>query len=319
MTTARSLWYVAPGRVELRSVELPPAGDDALPIRIVASGISRGTERLVLHGQVPPSEFERMRCPFQQGDFPFPVKYGYSAVGRVEAGPRAGERVFVLHPHQERCLVPAAWACPIPAAVPDARATLAANMETALNASWDAELLGSERVAVIGGGVVGLLVACLAKAVLGAAPLLVDPEPARLELARALGLEAAPAASGEFDLIFHASGNPAGLVAALGVAAFEARILELSWFGDRPVTLPLGGAFHAQRLRLIASQVGQVAPARRATTSHRQRLAQALELLADPRYDLLLGPRLDFATLPATLPALLETNPERPHSVVDYE
>jgi threonine dehydrogenase-like Zn-dependent dehydrogenase len=259
-----------------------------------------------------------MRCPFQEGHFPFPVKYGYSAVGRIDAGPRSGERVFVLHPHQDRFVVPAAWANPIPDGVPDGRATLAANMETALNALWDAELVAGERVAVIGAGVVGLLVACLAQTALGAAPLVVDPEPARLELARALGLEAAAAASGEYDVIIHASGNPAGLVAALAIAAFEARIIELSWYGDQLVSLPLGGAFHARRLRLIASQVGQVAPAKRATTSHAQRLAQALALLLDQRYDLLLGPRIGFSQLPAALPALLQSNTERPHIVVEY-
>jgi threonine dehydrogenase-like Zn-dependent dehydrogenase len=202
--------------------------------------------------------------------------------------------------------------------VPDGRATLAANMETALNALWDAELVAGERVAVIGAGVVGLLVACLAQTALGVSPLVVDPEPARLELARALGLEAAPAAAAEYDVIIHASGNPAGLVAALAIAAFEARIIELSWYGDQLVSLPLGGAFHARRLRLIASQVGHVAPAKRATTSHAQRLAQALALLLDQRYDLLLGPRIGFSQLPAALPALLQSNAGRPHIVVEY-
>jgi threonine dehydrogenase-like Zn-dependent dehydrogenase len=191
-------------------------------------------------------------------------------------------------------------------------------METALNALWDAELVAGERVAVIGAGVVGLLVACLAQSAVAAPPLVVDPDPARLELARELGLDAAPAAAGEYDVIFHASGNPDGLVAALAIAAFEARIIEMSWYGDCLVTLPLGAAFHARRLRLIASQVGHVAPAKRATTTHAQRLAQALALLVDPRYELLLGPRIGFSELPAALPALLASNTGRPHIVVTY-
>lgn len=315
---AKGFWIVAPGQGELRPAHLPPAGADMVTIQMCASGISRGTERLVLWGRVPASEYERMRCPFQEGQFPFPVKYGYSAVGRIEAGPRSGERVFVLHPHQDRFVVPAGWAHPIPAGVPDARATLAANMETALNALWDAELVAGERVAVIGAGVVGLLVACLAQTAVAAPPLVVDPDPMRVELARALGLDAAPAASGEYDVIIHASGNPAGLVAALGIAAFEARIIELSWYGDQPVTLPLGEAFHARRLRLIGSQVGHVAAARRATTTHAQRLAQALAMLLDQRYDLLIGPSIGFTELPTALPMLLQDNRGRPHSVVAY-
>jgi NADPH:quinone reductase-like Zn-dependent oxidoreductase len=160
---ARAYWAVAPGQGALCPVDVPQAGPDEVAVRMRASGVSRGTERLVLQGRVPQSEHARMRCPFQEGEFPFPVKYGYCAVGVVEDGVRAGQRVFVLHPHQERFVVPTSWAHQIPDAVPDARATLAANMETALNALWDAELAPDERVAVIGAGVVGLLVACLAR------------------------------------------------------------------------------------------------------------------------------------------------------------
>jgi 2-desacetyl-2-hydroxyethyl bacteriochlorophyllide A dehydrogenase len=315
---ARAYWAVAPGQGALRPVDVPQAGPGEVAVRMRASGVSRGTERLVLHGRVPESEHARMRCPFQEGEFPFPVKYGYCAVGVVEDGARAGQRVFVLHPHQERFVVPSSWAHDIPDTVPDARATLAANMETALNALWDAEIVPGERVAVIGAGVVGLLVACLARDATTVPPLVVEPDPARCALARRLGLETASAATGEHDVVFHASGNPDGLVAALSVAAFEGRIVELSWFGDRPVTLPLGGAFHARRLRLIASQVGHVARPKRATTTHADRLAQALALLADPRYDALIGPRIAFADLPARLPALLEANPLPPHIVVAY-
>jgi 2-desacetyl-2-hydroxyethyl bacteriochlorophyllide A dehydrogenase len=313
----RAYWVVAPGQAALRPVDLPSAGSADVTVRMLASGVSRGTERLVLEGRVPQSEHARMRCPFQEGEFPFPVKYGYCGVGVVEDGPRAGQRVFVLHPHQERFVVPSSWAHEIPSAVPDARATLAANMETALNALWDAELVPGERVAVIGAGVVGLLVACLARDAAGS-PLVVDPDPARRDLAHGLGLETAPAVTGEHDVVFHASGNPDGLVAALSVAAFEGRVIELSWFGDRPVTLPLGGAFHARRLRIVASQVGHVARPKRATTTHADRLAQALALLADPRYDMLIGPRVAFADLPVRLPALLEGNPLPPHIVVVY-
>jgi 2-desacetyl-2-hydroxyethyl bacteriochlorophyllide A dehydrogenase len=318
VSTARAFWVVDRGRGELRTEPLASPGEGEIRVRMTASGISRGTERLVLWGRVPESEHARMRCPFQAGDFPWPVKYGYCAVGVVETGPRTGERVFVLHPHQDRFVVPGDAATTIPAAVPDARATLAANMETALNALWDAELDGSERVAVIGAGVVGLLVACVAQDSIGRPVRLIDPDPARCDLARALGLDAASTPSGSYDAIFHASGNPDGLGDALAMAAFEGRIVEMSWFGDRPVTLPLGGAFHAQRLRIVASQVGHVARAKRATIGYARRRALALEALADPRFDRLLGPSLAFDAMPAELPALLETNPLPPHIVVSY-
>lgn len=318
MSDARAFWVVGRGRGELRPETLSPPADGEIGVRMTASGISRGTERLVLWGRVPESEQARMRCPFQAGDFPWPVKYGYCAVGVVETGARIGERVFVLHPHQDRFVVPEDAATTIPSAVPDARATLAANMETALNALWDAELDGSESVAVIGAGVVGLLVACLARDALARPVRIVDPDAARCDLARALGLDATSAPAGGYDVIFHASGNPDGLGDALAMAAFEGRIVEMSWFGDRPVTLPLGGAFHAQRLRIIASQVGHVARAKRSSTSYARRRALALEALADPRFDRLLGPRVAFDTLPDKLPALLEDNPMPPHIVVTY-
>jgi 2-desacetyl-2-hydroxyethyl bacteriochlorophyllide A dehydrogenase len=318
VSAARAFWVVDRGRGELRTEPLASAGEGEIRVRMTASGISRGTERLVLWGRVPESEHARMRCPFQAGDFPWPVKYGYCAVGVVETGPRTGERVFVLHPHQDRFVVPGDAATTIPAAVPDARATLAANMETALNALWDAELDGSERIAVIGAGVVGLLVACLAQDAIGRPVRVIDPDAARDDLARALGLDAASTPSGSYDVIFHASGSPDGLGDALAMAAFEGRIVEMSWFGDRPVTLPLGGAFHAQRLRIVASQVGHVARAKRATIGYARRRALALEALADPRFDRLLGPSLAFDAMPAELPALLETNPLPPHIVVSY-
>jgi len=318
MTDARAWWVVHRGQGELRAETLLPPLPGQVRIRMIASGVSRGTERLVFWGRVPAGERSRMRCPFQVGDFPWPVKYGYAAVGAIEEGARAGERVFVLHPHQDRFVAPEAAVTPIPADVSDARATLAANMETALNVAWDAEILRGERVAVIGAGGVGLLVGCLVQQTQDAPVRIVDPDPARCDLARSMGLDAALGPAGEYDVVIHASGHPDGLGAALDMAGFEARIIELSWFGDRPVTLPLGGAFHSQRLRLISSQVGHVARPMRGRVTHAERMRRALAALADPRFDRLLGPRIAFDTLPQNLPELLEAAPTPPHIIVTY-
>lgn len=306
---ARALWIVAPGRAELREETLPPPAPDQALVRCLASALSRGTERLVLEGRVPPSQHAAMRAPLMAGDFPFPVKYGYCAMGLVEAGPPAllGRRVFVLHPHQDRFLAPAGMCIPVPDAVPDHRAALAANMETALNILWDARPLPGERVLVIGAGVVGLLVAALLARMPGLAPVLVDLDPGRAALAAAIGARFAlpGAAPGEQELIIHASASAAGLQLALDRAGFEARIVEASWHGDRAVPLPLGEAFHARRLTLVSSQVGAVAPAMRGRRSHAERLALALALLDDPRLDALCAPVCRFAALPACLPRLL--------------
>lgn len=320
--TARAFWTVGPGQGELRAETLPPPSANEALVRTLASGVSRGTESLVFSGRVPPNQYATMRCPFQAGDFPFPVKYGYSAVGIVEAGPPAllGKRVFCLHPHQDRFVAPVAMLSPVPDAVPTRRAVLAANMETAVNITWDAAVLPGERVLVIGAGVVGLLAAHLLARVPGVRLSVIDRDPAKARAAAALGLAfAAPAdAPDEAELIVHASGSPEGLALALGRAALEARIVEASWFGDRLVPLALGEAFHSRRLRLISSQVGAVAAPMRGRRSHAERLALALALLDDARLDALLDGPTPFADLPATM-VRLSAAPSALCAVIAYD
>jgi 2-desacetyl-2-hydroxyethyl bacteriochlorophyllide A dehydrogenase len=305
---ARAFWLAAPGRGEIRTAPLRAAGPDDVLVRAQASAISRGTESLVFTGRVPPSEYQQMRCPFQEGDFPGPVKYGYASVGIVEAGPAAlrGRRVFCLYPHQDLYVVPASAVVPVPDDVPDERATLAANMETAVNAMWDAGPRLGDRIAIIGAGAVGCFVASLAAKLPGTRVELIDIDPRRATVAAALGCRfAAPeAASGDCDIVFHSSASEAGLATALRLAGFEAKLIELSWYGNKPVAVPLGEAFHQRRLQLISSQVGAVAHARRARRTHRERLALALALLADPVYDQLITGHCTLDTLPRRMAQL---------------
>jgi hypothetical protein len=300
---ARAFWTLGSGRGEIREERLDPPAEDERLVHTLATGVSRGTEALVYAGRVPPSQHAAMRAPLMGGSFPFPVKYGYSAVG-VLAG---GKRVFVLHPHQDRFVAPAAMCIPVPDTVPTTRAVLAANMETALNVTWDAAPLPGERIMVIGAGTVGLLAASLLARIPGTGVTVVDSNPARASLALSLGCAFAPpaAAPDGQELLVHASGTEAGLRLALSLAAFEARIVEASWFGDSAPALPLGEAFHARRLRLISSQVGAVAPAMRHRRSHAERLALALSLLANPAYDALLQGPTRFEMLPSAMPRLL--------------
>ena len=307
---AQALWYSAPGQADIRQEALAPPGADEVRVRALFGAVSRGTEALVLAGRVPVSEFERMRAPFMAGNFPFPVKYGYATVGRIESGAEAlrGHTVFTLHPHQNFFNIPANAAMVLPDNLPPQRAVLAANMETALNAVWDAAPGPGDRIAIVGAGVVGSLVAYLCGRLPGAEVTLVDINPARAELAQALGVGFArpETAKGDCDLVVHASGNMAGLGTALGLAGNEATVLEMSWYGDAPVTAPLGGAFHSRRLRLISSQVGQIAPSHRPRWSHRRRLAAALTLLTDARLDALLAPPVLFQDLARRLPDILD-------------
>lgn len=308
MVEARAFWCSRPDHGEIRRERLRPPGEGEALVRTVASGVSRGSERLVFRGLVPESQWSIMRAPFQAGDFPFPVKYGYSAVGVVEAGDPGwiGRRVFVLHPHQDRFVVPVEALHPIPAAVPERRAVLAANLETAVNALWDAPIRVGDRVVVVGGGVVGALIAMLAARHPGVDLEVVEGDPAQAERLAALALcVARPGeARGGADRVVHASGAGSGLIEALRVAGQEAVVLEVSWHGARPVELPLGGAFHDRRLTLRSSQVGSLPPERRPRWDHARRLALALRLLEDERFDHLLDPARPFVRLPEVMAEL---------------
>lgn len=307
--TAFSLWYCGQGKAEIRQENLPPPGGAEVRVKTLFSALSRGTESLVFAGRIPEGEFKRMRAPFMAGNFPFPVKYGYASVGQVQdgSGDLCGRNIFALHPHQTAFNIPAASAVVLPDQVPPHRAVLAANMETALNGIWDAAPGPADRIAIIGAGVVGSLVAYLCGQLPGAQVTLIDINPARAELAAAIGVDFAEAAKAarECDLVVHASGSPDGLVTALELAGDEATVLEMSWYGDRPVTAPLGGPFHSRRLRLISSQVGSISPSHRPRWSYNRRLSAALGLLADPRLDTLLAPAIAFHDLPKLLPEIL--------------
>jgi NADPH:quinone reductase-like Zn-dependent oxidoreductase len=318
----RQLWSVEPGRYELREAVLGEQPAGMLIIRTIVSGVSRGTERLVLEGAVPLSEHHRMRAPFQKGEFPFPVQYGYQSVGLVEAGPEEwiGRTVFALHPHQDVYALPASSVIAVPDGIAPERATLAANMETALNAMWDAGAGPGDRITIVGGGVVGLLLTALAAALPGSDVTLVDVRPDRARLAEHFGAGfALPGAVGaDADIVFHASASEAGLRTALAAGGFEARIVEVSWYGEKAPTVPLGEAFHSRRLQLIGSQVGSVSPMRRPRWPHSRRLAKALDLLHDARFDRLVTHVVPFAEAASRLPLLLADGQDALAILLDY-
>ena len=319
---ARALWHVAPERCEIREETLGEPRPGEVRLRALHSGISRGSEALVFSGRVPPAEHERMKAPFMGGSFPFPVKYGYANVSRVEAGDVVlnGRTVFSLYPHQSLFVLPANAVIALPDDVPAGRAVLAANMETALNAVWDAQPGPADRIAVVGAGVVGCLVAWLCGRIPGTQVTLCDIDPSRARVAKALcvGFAAPGQAGADCDLVFHASGTPQGLSAAIALAGNEASIVELSWYGEGEVPVSLGGAFHSRRLKLISSQVGQVASSHRPRWTHRRRLEAAISLLSDPALDVLIAPAIRFEDLPKRLPDVLKAGSGILCQRVDY-
>lgn len=308
---ARAFWVAAPGRGEIRNEVLPAPSVEDVMVRALYSGVSRGTEALVFNGRVPKSEYERMRAPFQTGDFPGPVKYGYANVGRIEGGPHDGTVVFVLYPHQSRFVVPEQSVYVVPKTVPPARAVLAANLETAINGLWDARPLVGDRVAVVGGGAVGCLAAWIASRIIGCEVELIDTNPSRAAVAKELGLTFSSPEASRFrpagaDVVCHCSGAPDGLSSALELAAAEATVVELSWYGSTMVTVPLGEAFHSKRLTIQSSQVGMVAPSARARWDHRRRMEFALTLLAHQELDALITGESPFEELPEAMARLAQ-------------
>jgi threonine dehydrogenase-like Zn-dependent dehydrogenase len=306
--TARAFWLCEPGSGEIRQTDLPDPGPTEVMVRTLVSGVSRGTEALVFRGGVPPSQYDAMRAPFQEGDFPGPVKYGYLNVGVVESGARdlVGRTVFCLYPHQTAYVVPAAAVTVVPDDVPARRAVLAGAVETAVNALWDAQPLVGDRVAVVGAGMVGLCVARLLAGIPGVQVTIVDAAGDRASAASELGIRFAlpDDAPDDLDLVVHASGTGAGLQLSLDLLGDDGTVTDLSWYGDAPVQLSLGGRFHSARLGIRASQVGQVASSRRGRRTRGDRMALALSLLSDPAFDVLLTGESAFAELPEVMAKL---------------
>lgn len=309
-----AFWVVKPGQGELRAEEVPAPGPGQVRLRALYSGVSRGTESLVFHGRVPPSEYERMRGPHQAGSLALPVKYGYCLVAEIAEGERAGQQVFCLHPHQSWTCVDASAVTVLPPSLPAARAVLTANMETALNATWDAGVAAGDRVVVVGGGVVGCLVAYLCGRMPGTEVQLVDVEPSRAAVASALGVAFASPAQcwADADVVFHASATQAGLQTSLDAAGLEATVVELSWYGDASVQVRLGGGFHPRRLRLLSSQVGRIPAQRAARWDYARRLGTAMALLADDTLDVLISSECSFEALPREMPRILGPRTSEP-------
>ena len=320
---ARAFWVCGPGQGAIlpAPVGAPAAGE--VLVRTLHSGVSRGTETLVFRGGVPAGQRALMRAPFQDGELPGPVKYGYLNVGVVEDGPAdlLGRAVFCLYPHQTRYVAPVDAVVPVPDGVPAARAVLAGTVETAVNALWDAGPLLGDRVTVVGAGMVGCCVARLLAGIPGVDVQLVDVDPARSAVAAALDVEFRlpdDAAAGR-DLVLHTSATSAGLQRSLELLVPDGTVVELSWYGDRPVELSLGGAFHSSRLGIRASQVGAVAAARRGSRTTRDRLALALDLLRDPAFDAVVTGSSPFDDLPDVMSRLSDGSLPALCHRIDYE
>lgn len=308
--SAHGLWLVDKRKYQILPVPLPNGTNKSdIVLKMRVSGVSRGTERLVFNAQVPETEYERMRAPRQTGHFPYPVLYGYCAVADIIDGPAAliGRSAFCLNPHQDYFTAPLEALTFLPETLPARRAVLLANMETALNGIWDSGISAGDKVTVIGAGVIGLLIGFLASRIPATTITVIDTQD-RSKLAGLFGcqFETTPQQGLEADVVFHCSASDSGLQTAFACAGMDSAIVEMSWYGNKSLTLNLGGAFHSKRLRLIGSQVGQIPATHKARWTYQRRMDRALALLDDPRLDELLTHAIAFTDAPQALPSLLD-------------
>jgi NADPH:quinone reductase-like Zn-dependent oxidoreductase len=324
MSLVRELWFVAPGRVEVRHSEQRPLEPGTVRARGLASGISQGTELLLFKGEGPVPFDPSLDAP---GRATYPRRYGYAWVGEICEGsgpfPR-GARVFALAPHGDEHLAEPASFRLLPEQVPPARAVLAANLETAINVVWDGAVALGDRVIVVGGGLVGLLAGYCAR--LGGARqvALVEPASRRRDVARRLGFdeavppERATALGTDADVVIEASGNPACLDLAIARARHEGVVTVASFYGQRVAPVALGSEFHRRRLTLRASQVSHLPPARAAAWSFARRFELVCQLLQDPLLDVLLEPATPFDAAASTYERLARAPGDLLQTVFSY-
>lgn len=295
--SAKALWHLSAEESVMKEAQLRESG---VIVHSLHSLISLGTERLVSKGEVPESLASEMKVPYQEGNLSLPVKYGYSLVGQVhQPGHTLDQRVVhLLHPHQDRIRVAPEDLFIVPEAIPSRRATLASNLETAVNAVWDSGVSIGDSVLIVGGGVIGLLIGDLVKKIAGTTVYLSEPRKDRSQLAESWGLHAWSQEKVHCDIAFHTSGHEAGLQTAIDAIGREGKVIELSWYGDRPVQIHLGRSFHSQRKSIRVSQVSAIPPERVPRWDYRRRKEVVFDLLKDPQFDRYLTHEVMFQDLP---------------------
>ena len=332
---ARALWFTAPRTAALRDETVPSPGPGEVRVGALASAVSAGTELLVYRGEV--SNELPLDLPTLRGSYAFPIKYGYASVGIIlDVGTgiehlRAGDSVFVHHPHQDVFVVPATIPVRLPDDLDPLLGVFFANLETALNVVHDTPLRFGETAIVSGAGVVGLLAARLLKLAGARTVLVVDPLESRRKLALAAGADGAVGSESlngrsmeltggrGADVAVEASGSGAGLQAVIGAVATQGTVVVASWYGTKPVVLDLGGHFHRGRVRLISSQVGRLNPALAPRWDRTRRTETVLGLLGRLDLESLISHRLPFDRAAEAYPLLDERPEEAVQVLFTYE
>lgn len=318
---SHALWFEDRHTGKIMEETVPPLAADMCLVKAQFSAISSGTERTVFSGDVPPVLHEEMRCPYMGGSFSFPVKYGYSLVGEVVAGPESllYKRVHVLHPHQTLAAVRCEDLLVLPENLPPARATLISNLETAITAVWDSGVHVGDRALVAGFGIIGSLVARLLSGIPGTEVYVTDSDPHKTGLATRMGFALyEPLQHPDLDVAFNASATAEGLQSAIDSLGTEGRVIELSWYGTHDVHLWLGDTFHSRRKAILCSQVSTIPAAMRTRWSRQRRRELAARLLCDPVFDQHISHVVRFEELPEVFDRLLTMPSDCLSILVEY-
>lgn len=308
---SKSLWFKnqfhAVMETEMLPVLPPNKKKNSCLIKTLFTAISPGTEYLVYSGGVPKKLYVEMRCPYMGGDFSFPIKYGYSLVGQVLDGPTSlkGKLIHTLHPHQDYARISAEDVYVIPDGISPQRATLASNMETALNAIWDSGVNIGDKVLIVGFGIIGSLIARILSFIPQVEVDVLDVQPAKITLIEQLGFSIyKEEKEKKYDLAFHTSGSGPGLQTSINNVGLEGKIIETSWYGDKEVNLCLGETFHSQRKLIISSQVSHLPACKSARWDYKRRKEVVFQLLLHPEFDAHITHTIAFHNLPKLFQSL---------------
>jgi len=321
MHNAKVLWHRKNGSdIAERTIE-PIQEEREVVIESEYSFVSIGTEKTIISSDLSERTAEKMRVPYMQGHFNEDFTYGYSLIGKVIEGPKKllHQHVHVMHPHQDIVKVNADDVFPLPAGVPSKTATLGSNMETAINAIWDAEVSLGDEILVIGFGSIGALVSLLANSIVGPRLSVLEINPNRSKIAKSYGFKVIDSIErGNFDVVFNTSGKGDMLQKGLDLCRVEGKVIELSWYGNKQVNLSLGEDFHYGRKQIISSQVSQIPLKKRATWDYKKRKVLAFDLLKELNTEPLFNLEIPFLECPVFFNKLRQKNFDELAVVIKY-
>ena len=318
-----ALWHLNTEKSIIKPGHLPRINSNQVLIESRYSLISAGTEKSIAQGFISEKHQPFMQVPYMDGSFSLPIKYGYSVVGKViSEGKYLDRRVHLMHPHQSLIVADIGNVYFISDQLYYSKAALLSNMETIVNAIWDAEISNNEEVLICGFGGIGFLLAETIRMLKSAVVTILDTDDARISLAHKRGFETMmlnDLRREHFATAFNCSGTYGGLNNCIKAVGFEGKVIELSWYGDEMGLVDLGGSFHFNRKKIISSQVSNIPLGKKETWTFVKRKKYAEEVLNQLDLSSYGVNRIPFAEAPQFFEKLRNNDiPEDLIHVIDY-